>query len=240
MSDADDPDIDAFAEALRSKTDATPEFKAFAEGLIARMKHGPAYYDALGHFVSDFSRIETTLQQALWMAAGVEPTVARAIFSGLKVEGCLQFMKRIADAKKWKPDQKRRLEEITQRLGPLNKLRNDILHYGVTLDVGTPDSWLFSNRNFAHIPEKIREFSITPRLLTDASADLSKLFYLTVLLSLYDRPSPKFGRSIEKKLAEHLDRAWRYKPPQPTARAGTNRRVRQKGPRQRPASLGKQ
>lgn len=134
MSITDDPKFQELAKALRSAAD-TPEYQSFVEDALARMERGPAYYTALGRFVSDFARVETTLQQTLWMAAGAPVTVARAVFSGLKVEGCLQFIKKIADAKKWKPAQKQRLEEITERLGPLNKLRNDILHHGVSIDL---------------------------------------------------------------------------------------------------------
>jgi|ERR1039457_6746729 hypothetical protein len=91
MSDTDDVRIETFAEALRSKAN-TPEFKAFAEDVIARMKRTPAYYAALGRFVTEFSRVETTILTSLGVVAGVPPPVAQAIFSGIKVEGCLQFI----------------------------------------------------------------------------------------------------------------------------------------------------
>src|SRR5689334_14321562 len=122
------PKLRKLAKAARAQS--TPETRPLIENIIAHMERSPSYYSALGRFVSDFSRIETTLQRTLWIAAGVSDNVAPAVFSGLKVEGCLQFIKRIADAKGWKTSQSDLLEEITSRLGPINKLRNDILHYG--------------------------------------------------------------------------------------------------------------
>src|ERR1700722_13093198 len=129
MSDSDDDvvKLQKLAESLRASA-YTREAKAFVDDVIARVERSPAYYAALGRFVSDFSRVETTLQYALWAAAGVGRPLGPAIFSGHKIDGCLQLMKRIADAKGWELSQKEMLDEITDRLGPLNRLRNDILH----------------------------------------------------------------------------------------------------------------
>jgi hypothetical protein len=233
--DEKDIPIEDIAKALRSAKNQTPEYRALIENAIARMERTPAYYEALGGFVTEFARVETTLQQTLWLAAGVPATVARAIFSGLKVEGCLQFIKRVADAKNWSATQQAQLKEITDRLGPINKLRNDILHHGVSPDLSAPDSWLFSNREFAHIPEKIREFAITPALLNGASADLSKLFHLSMLLGLY-ATDQKLGQSTERQLDRFLRPAWQYKPPQPAKTAGRSPKAHPKRPRQRRAS----
>ena len=205
----DDAKLEELAESLRASAD-TPEAKAFVEDAIARIERSPAYYAALGQFVSSFSRVETTLQYALWAAARVHRPLGPAIFSGYKIEGCLQLMKRIADAKDWEPSQKEMLEEITNRLGPLNRLRNDILHFGTSIDFNAEDSWFWSNRDFVHIPEKIREFSITPAVLDDASSDLSKLFGLIILLSVTDLAGSERGASIRPLLDPLLARAWLY------------------------------
>jgi len=241
MSDTDDPKLKAFAEAVRleaSKPDATPQFKALAEDVIARVKRSPAYYYALGSFVSEFSKVETTLHSSLTIFAGVKHAVAQAIFGGLKVEGRLQTIKRISDAKNWEPRKKERLDEIVSRLGPINKLRNDILHYGASLDLNAEDSWLVTNKEHVHIAEKIRETSVTPKLLEDASADLRKIFFLIIALS-FDDISAERAPSIETEFEEFLKPAWRYKSPQPARKVGKSQQTRQKPPRQHRASRGK-
>src|ERR1700678_4058247 len=104
MSDSDNAELEEIAKRLRSSAD-TPQAKKFAEQVIALAARSTAYYMALGQFVSHFSRVETTLQHALWVAAGVDAKIGPAIFGGVKVEGCLQFIKRIADAKGWEASQ---------------------------------------------------------------------------------------------------------------------------------------
>jgi len=240
MSDTDDPKFQALVEALRSKAD-TPEFKAFAEDVIARISRSPAYYAALGRFVSEFSTVETTLHRSLWAIAGVPPPVAQAIFSSVKIDGCLQLIKRIADAKNWPTANKERLREIIVHLGPINKLRNDILHYGVTLDLSTEDAWLLSNKDFVHIPEKIRGTSITPALLEDASSDLRKLFGLIMALTFHAL-TPDHANGIQRQLEDsplRLKSAWLYKPPPQAEKSDKSRKTRQRQPRRHRASRGK-
>jgi hypothetical protein len=208
----DDPQIQEFAAAMKTRGIFPGLDKATAD-LPSFLKKTTTYYEELGRFVARFSHVEVFLQQTLWNAARVEIPVAPAIFSGLKIEGCLQYLKRIADATEWTENQRTRLEEITNRLGQINRLRNDVLHFGVSFDP-TADGWLMSNKDFAHIPEKIRELSITPQLLRDASADLTKILVLVILLTLHDR-WPESGAKLEQAADGVLGTAWRYKSPQP-------------------------
>jgi hypothetical protein len=234
MPDDDDVPIEVLAERLRAGPN-TPEFQAFAEDVIARMYRTPSYYTALGKFVSQFSKVETILQAALWIIAGVKSPVAQAIFGGLKIEGHLQLIKRIADAKNWSIARKEKLEKIASHLGPINKLRNDILHYGTTIDPTAEDSWLLTNKGYVHIPEKIREVSITPAMLDNASNDLSKLFYLIIFLGL-DEMSPQLSSETEEKMADAVPPTWLYKPPPQGAKADKSQKTPQKPSRPRLSS----
>jgi hypothetical protein len=242
VPDTDDIDIESLAKAMRAKAENPEQLAAF-ENIIAHIKRSPPYYAALGRFVSKFAQVETILQTSLWMIARIKPPIAPAIFNGFKIEGCLGTIKRIADAKNWSARKKDQLEEITNRLGPINRLRNDILHYGATIDLSAEDVWLLSNKRYVHIPQKIRETWITPTLLDNATSDLNKLFYLIVLLALDVRGSVKAARSTRKALEplgpKALASAWLYKPPPPIMTADTIQKTRQKRPRRRPASRGK-
>ncbi len=146
-------------------------------------------------------------------------------------------MRRIADAKKWSAANKNRLEEIASHLGLINKLRNDILHYGVTIDLSAADAWLLSNKGFVHVPEKIRETSITPALLKDASTDLRKLFGLLITFTFYVL-TPDHADGIQKQLESplRLKSAWLYKSPPQAKRSDKSPKTRRKQPRQRPPS----
>ncbi len=234
MPELSDAEFQAIAERLRSQAD-TPQIAALVEDVLEHIKRSDTYYTALGKFVSEFSRVETTLHGSLTIFAGVKNPVARAIFGGLKVEGHLQLIKRIADSKDWTPLKKEKLEEIINHLGPINKLRNDILHYGASMDRSTEDAWLVTNKDYVHIADKVRELSVTPKLLEDVCADLRKIFHLIIVLSFYDM-SETDGASLEGHFSEFLAPAWRYKSPQPAMKAGKSRQTHPKRRRRHRAS----
>lgn len=95
----------------------------------AEKKNAP-YMFALGNFISMFSALEAKLQAALWKFAGVTPPGAQAVFSGVRVNGAMQFINRLADAQNWDKARKDELQFMFAQLGIINRLRNDLLHYG--------------------------------------------------------------------------------------------------------------
>ena len=63
----------------------------------------------------------------------------------------MKLINRIADAQKWRKPQREKLTYVFQHLGQLNKLRNDILHYGASPTDRTFTTWKVTNRLFAHL-----------------------------------------------------------------------------------------
>jgi len=195
----------------------TAYFKALSE-------KAEGYMLALGRFVSIFSKVEATLQTSLWKLAGVPEPTAQAVFSGLRVDACIQFIGRIADAQKWEKRRKDELRYVFSQLGMINKLRNNILHYGATME-RHEDVWVVSNKTFVHIPEKIQEIRITPTLLNNATADLVKIESHLIVMTWGDEMS-EIPRAA---FAEILKTAWLYKPPprdQPSRKTRTPRQKR--------------
>ena len=131
------------------------------------------FYAALGRFVAEFSDVEAYLQTVMWRAAGVKPPVAPAVFSGVRIDQAISFMNRIADAKRWPKRRRDEFSYLSQQLGIINKLRNDILHYGAETDYA--GRWLVSNEKFIHTPERLRETYIDERELANATSDLKKI-----------------------------------------------------------------
>ena len=133
-----------------------------------------------------------TLKQVatLWHFAGVSTPTAQAVFSGTRIEGAMQFINRIADAQRWKKSKRNQIQHIFTQLGHLNKLRNEILHYGAWMLA--PGAWIVSNKEFAHMIERIRSIQISPETLREATADVeniqARLKALARLLAI--NPSP--------------------------------------------------
>jgi hypothetical protein len=145
------------------------------EWLEAYYKKTDAYNLALGRFVSIFSMVECCLQTYLWHFAGISKPTAQAVFSGIRVDGAMQLINRIADAHNWHDPAKERIKYVFSQLGMINRLRNDILHYGAETPADLGGDWIVSNKQFAHIPERIQETKINPKILKDATYDLVRI-----------------------------------------------------------------
>jgi hypothetical protein len=187
-----------------------------------------SFHRSLGNFVSRFSDTEVNLQIALWQLAGLERRVAVSLLSGLRIDGASSVLSRLADAQKWPKVKRDALDAIKAHLGPITRLRNDILHYGA--QAAGPDEWLVSNVVFAHVENRVSEMRITPSLLDDASADLEKIDAHLMMLAWKDvLPAPAL-----EAFGERMKRAWRYKPP---TLKGRQSKTRDKPPkRKRPRS----
>jgi hypothetical protein len=170
-----------------------------------------------------FSDIEASMQATLWHFAGVSTPTAQAVFSGTRIEGAMQFINRIADAQRWKKSKRNQIQHIFTQLGHLNKLRNEILHYGAWMLA--PGAWIVSNKEFAHMIERIRSIQISPETLREATADVENIqARLKALVT---------GRRLSRAVRQH---AWRYKPPERLPAWGATRRYRRMRLRQQRAS----
>jgi hypothetical protein len=165
------------------------------------------YLWALGFFVTNFAVIEGILQKAVWHLAGLKPPMAQAVLSGLRTETATSYIRRIADAYKWSAGRKREVEYILGHLLLINRLRNDLLHYGATKIEGS-ENWLITNEPFVHVPEKIRHTHISPKMLTDAGEDLYKI---SVHLGMLIWSDEEIADGDMERYREVLQNAWRYK-----------------------------
>src|SRR6266705_1053118 len=89
--------------------------------------------------------------------------VARAIFSGVRVEQSMGFINRICDAFDPGDEWRKELEDVFTQLRAINEIRNSLLHYGsATLsDRGR----ITTNIRIAHVPTRIREYAVSLDIL---------------------------------------------------------------------------
>ena len=193
-----------------------PHFPGFPK-TAAQTKREAEYHQSLGNFVTEFSNAEAILHHLVCKFAGVIQPTANAVFSGVRIEAAMSYINRIADAQKWRKGRKARLQIIFTQLGHINKLRNEILHYGST--VQTSGTVLITNKNVVHLKSRIQERRISATVLNDATKDLIKIFWLLVAFAWY----PKLPM-WEKIMGSILDVSWSYKPQQPRPPARRNRK----------------
>ena len=191
-----------------------------------RQKQAEPYFLALGRFVSVFAQVESMLATVLWKHAGVPPPLAQAVFSGVRTEAAMQYIRRIADAQNWPAAHKTNIELVFAQLSALTKLRNDILHFGASMD--EPSVWTVSNKNFVHIPDRVRETKITSNILDDASWDLGRIVVWCVIEGWADDDLRRPDVLI-RFLNEHP--TWRYKSPLQDHGSRKNRKEPRKRPR---------
>src|ERR1700731_469239 len=128
-------------------------------------QHTQEYWAALGEFVSTFSTVEVNMQQALWEFAGLSRPLALALLAGsTRIDSAMTLINKVSVAKKWKSARKRELQTICTQLGIINKVRNDILHYGANYIEG---EWVVSNRSMVATQKRARITRFTVRALRD-------------------------------------------------------------------------
>lgn len=191
-----------------------------------------SYLEALGRFIHDFASIEDTIAVALWKLAGLTDTIARAVFSGIRVDTAMSYIRRILDATDASQQMKDDFQFAFVQLGHINKTRNQILHFGASLgfelagdDIVEGGHIIVSNVRIAHTKERITEMPMSGKILDDMIHDL-EIIKMIVCAQLFRIAASQLTPSDSKQRMDEADRmmrdahkhAWRHKPPQPTSR----------------------
>lgn len=163
------------------------------------------YWSALGIFVHAFSQTERMLSILLTKRASVSEYVSNAVFSGVRIDSAMDYIRRIAEAKTHVRDIGKTLEGAFVQLKVITKVRNDILHFGTMEDFDRGIVWV-SNEGSALTPKHVRAYVMSVENLRQMTDDLLKIQFI-ILCEL----APTFAEQVPQTLA----RAWQYKS-QPT------------------------
>jgi hypothetical protein len=160
------------------------------------------FFFELGRFVSQFSKAEAIIFIYLAHILGIKKEECNVLTSGLKVDGCANLIKKVHEARG--TNVPAAVLECLEKLGPINKLRNDLLHSYTTRD------FVVTNAVRA-MPGRILEYDVTPELLQEALFDLAKI---TVILH-QSIGKDELPPDIKKQLTDVKNGPWRYKQPVP-------------------------
>lgn len=168
-----------------------------------------AYWQSLGRFIHQFSSVEQTVQLALWHYAKVSDDIGRAAFSGVRIDGAVTLIRRIAQVDDEASLALVILDPVFDQLIAINAIRNDIVHYGSHAS-GATDGFV-SNAAFALTEAHIRETIISVELLEALSFDLSKINgHLAAMLWPNDPD--------RRNWSWYLKSPWQYKRPSSPSR----------------------
>jgi hypothetical protein len=134
------------------------------------------WLQAVGWFVTMFSIVEQQVNQTLWQVANVEPAIARCIFP-TRMDAALDQLKRISEAMEWETTErgfvrKALLDQVKKDLGEINRLRNDLLHYGISGPVDMPGTAVITNEKYAHVKSRIRKTEVSAAMLDSLGTQL--------------------------------------------------------------------
>jgi hypothetical protein len=172
------------------------------------------YWRALGELIDVFSKIESEMQALIWQETKVPADMAKAIFSGFRIDQAKDLINRAREANGRPEDE--RLRRAFAQLTLITKARNDIVHYGAKFD---GQAFSVSNEIAAHVPNRHRKFEVSPTVL---HAMITDLWTINCALGAY-----KFWLAIQEYgpdgmpnvvraipvLQEYADEPWQYKPP---------------------------
>jgi hypothetical protein len=204
--------------------DDIPSAPNYVEALLPFLtpQHTQEYWASLGEFVSNFSIVEVNMQQALWEFAGLSRPLALALLAGsTRIDSAMTLMNKISIAKKWKSPRKRELQAICTQLGIINKVRNDILHYGADFRKG---EWVVSNRSMVATQKRARITKFTVRALKDMTKDLMAINSRLVYLAW----GPFMNARARRSFTHVRIAPWRYKPLSKPVRGRKNRKTPRK------------
>lgn len=169
----------------------------------------------LGLFVIQFAHSEGMLFLFLSLLLGIGKDECNAITSGAKVDGCSNYIKRIYEARGLKVPND--ISSCLDQFAIINKLRNDILHKGVS-NTGIVSSYVRS------MPNRVEEFAISNKMLDQGTADLYKI---TMTLAIHHSPIQGTNDEVSR-IQTLLARPWQYKQPQPANTRQTTQSKTQK------------
>jgi hypothetical protein len=186
------------------------------------------YHASLGRFISLFAQIELTLFLAMTRTAGINLTMAQAIFTDARIANARDTINRIRAAHGVPEDET--LSRAFLQLGEIGRMRNNLVHYGLTREA-TSNSYVVTNAFFVPPHKKPQRDPVSVAILEAMILDL-----LTIQTAINNRG---FERSEIPKDAIARFRAaarspWRYKPHAPSQPEKSTRRRRRERPRQPP------
>jgi hypothetical protein len=170
------------------------------------------YYRALGEFVEAFADVEGELFLYLYTLVGVDYNMARAVFSGVRVQEAVSFIRRIMEIRPSKIPEG--LDEVLAQILIINDTRNLILHHSVSGRYSKGQLIrTISNIDRALTARRAKELPISEKILSDMTDDLFhiKTFLFHEAALLMELLPPETRARIER-LGPVPVGAWLYKP----------------------------
>jgi hypothetical protein len=153
------------------------------------------YYELLGEVITNYTFVELFLNIVIVRLSKIDVAIAKAMFLPLRVDAATNYLNRLIEMKIIKGWQATRLNSILQHLGQISRVRNDIVHLGLSNYDFKQNELLLTNRLWAR-KGNLRSTKISINKLREINHDL-----LVVLLHLMALSGMKESRKSRKDRA---------------------------------------
>lgn len=192
---------------MSSQGDSAPEEQARVASEIQ------AYFEALGRFVTVFAAVERSVFFMSGQVMRLPLPVTQAVFGGSArvKESIDRINKALGAIIKHSPqsqmaiDMKSDFSRIFAQLGLINKVRNEVLHYGA--EIGPGHEWSVTNRHLK--PENPSEIRISAAALDAMTRDLQPIVYIIIH---YSMRMDGHDEGLEELYQDYMSKPWEYKP----------------------------
>jgi len=169
------------------------------------------FWTWLGWFIGQFSTLENVMQRTLWFYSGVDEPVAKALFSGIKIDASIQQIRFMISEKPLDDLSSKALDHALRQAADINKVRNDLLHHGAFFVIGEGDreeDLVISNDRLLRTSGKLRRTLISALDLYKMGDDIRRInVILHLVMQCYDQS--------QNQIEAELKQPWLYKPRQP-------------------------
>jgi hypothetical protein len=169
----------------------------------------PAYWQALGQFIEGFALGEVGAFAYLAACAGIRNLTARALLSGARADQLIVAIRKVWQIKSPDDDIREKVDTALTQFKHISAVRNSAVHYAsfVISDRGR----ITSNVSRALTREHVREFRISPEVMTAMITDLEKISH-HLTYGLVATIDSRVSRDELLRDLPNLAASWQYKP----------------------------
>lgn len=171
-----------------------------------------AFELSLGRFVIAWADAELELYRVLIHYSNVSNAVARAIFSGTRAKGMIDFIRSIAHNGAIDQDRRTDLEHVFAQMVVINTMRDHVLHHvSDNFSFGDPSSRIVANSRTSRIGNA-NGYEIGPKTLDNMTWDL---YAIANHLNMHWGPRKDPFQPWREDDQRGPPTAWLYRPLQP-------------------------
>lgn len=165
----------------------------------------------LAVFVLEFAEIEHHILRTLVRFSEVDDDTARALFSGVRADAAMDYVKRLLEVSGESEENKERYQRAFAQFKAITEVRNLILHYGLER---SGESTVTTNKRIALSESRLRSVPVSSEMLENLVKDLSRIDEMLIFCAQMKGHQENERRPDLDDWVASFRAPWLYTPPQ--------------------------